>query len=214
MRALMLAVVAIIASIDVAEAVTCASKSQRDGAHWSYRIVDGRQCWYRGRKRLDKDELHWTVQHPSLQPSTSRSSDGGEGKTTETATSPPISPVRAWLRHHRRPVAVAALIEWPDPPLPFTERFGDLPSARALPQHLYDELPTAFGGTAQTAFAYQPEELVEDYRAPAALMLVMVLMWLLLLPPIVLVIFILWRRRMDQIELGQPTWRVVRQWIP
>jgi hypothetical protein len=27
--------------------------------HWSYRIIDGRQCWYEGNNMMSKSLLHW-----------------------------------------------------------------------------------------------------------------------------------------------------------
>lgn len=27
--------------------------------HWTYRLIDGRKCWYEGKTRLPKSELYW-----------------------------------------------------------------------------------------------------------------------------------------------------------
>jgi hypothetical protein len=28
-------------------------------SHWSYRLIDGRKCWYEGRTQIPKSELFW-----------------------------------------------------------------------------------------------------------------------------------------------------------
>ena len=30
-------------------------------AHWSYRLIDGRKCWYEGKNNLSKSLLTWSV---------------------------------------------------------------------------------------------------------------------------------------------------------
>src|SRR5690242_19315001 len=30
-------------------------------AHWSYRLIDGRKCWYEGQNNLSKSLLSWSV---------------------------------------------------------------------------------------------------------------------------------------------------------
>jgi hypothetical protein len=51
---------ALFASVSSAEAIECASElpAVRSG-HWSYRIIDGRRCWYKGANSLPKSLLHW-----------------------------------------------------------------------------------------------------------------------------------------------------------
>ena len=46
-----------------AKAVEC--KTSRPGAnsYWSWRLIDGRQCWYKGMRRMDKSLLHWSAAH-------------------------------------------------------------------------------------------------------------------------------------------------------
>jgi hypothetical protein len=44
-------------------AVICHSR-KGDDSGWSWRLIDGRKCWYRGRHRLHKTQLHW----PNLRP--------------------------------------------------------------------------------------------------------------------------------------------------
>ena len=33
--------------------------------HWSYRLIDGRKCWYEGKNRLSKSSLEWSAQAPA-----------------------------------------------------------------------------------------------------------------------------------------------------
>ena len=51
---------ALLASVSSAEAIECASglPAVRSG-HWSYRIIDGRRCWFKGHSSFPKSMLHW-----------------------------------------------------------------------------------------------------------------------------------------------------------
>jgi hypothetical protein len=43
-----------------AHAVDCrADLPSKRGEHWSYRIIDGRKCWYAGRPQMSKSLLRW-----------------------------------------------------------------------------------------------------------------------------------------------------------
>jgi hypothetical protein len=43
-----------------AHALDCKDKMPAGGAgHWSWRNVDGKQCWYQGPKGMDKAKLQW-----------------------------------------------------------------------------------------------------------------------------------------------------------
>jgi hypothetical protein len=46
----------------VAHAVECRPSKGTDG-WYSWRIIDGQKCWYKGRQVLDKTKLHWPMQH-------------------------------------------------------------------------------------------------------------------------------------------------------
>ena len=43
-----------------------ARPSNPDGHYWSYRIIDGRKCWYEGRPMLSKSLLRWPAQARAL----------------------------------------------------------------------------------------------------------------------------------------------------
>jgi uncharacterized protein YfaP (DUF2135 family) len=33
-------------------------------SHWTYRLIDGRKCWYEGKTQLPKSELYWADSKP------------------------------------------------------------------------------------------------------------------------------------------------------
>jgi hypothetical protein len=45
-----------------AQAKQCSSERPANArSHWSYRLVDGRKCWYEGKPMLAKSILHWPL---------------------------------------------------------------------------------------------------------------------------------------------------------
>ena len=50
----------LLVGVQTAQAKQCASAipSQPQG-HWSYRLIDGRKCWYQGDNNLSKSLLRW-----------------------------------------------------------------------------------------------------------------------------------------------------------
>jgi hypothetical protein len=42
-----------------AAAIECAAEPQSGKGHWSWRMIDGKKCWYPGRPGISKDKLHW-----------------------------------------------------------------------------------------------------------------------------------------------------------
>jgi hypothetical protein len=47
--------------------ITCHAKNGSDG-HWSWRQVDGKKCWYKGKRNVSKSELRWVQQHNASRP--------------------------------------------------------------------------------------------------------------------------------------------------
>jgi hypothetical protein len=46
--------------MQTAQARECSAAMPPDPqAHWSYRLIDGRKCWYEGENNLSKSLLHW-----------------------------------------------------------------------------------------------------------------------------------------------------------
>jgi hypothetical protein len=56
------------------EMTDCQTRVQREGpgdlTHWSWRTIDGKQCWYRGGNWKPKHELRWAETTPSAAPGT------------------------------------------------------------------------------------------------------------------------------------------------
>ena len=50
--------VALIGSAGNARAIECQSE-KGTGYPWSWRQIDGKQCWYKGLPGMDKKQLHW-----------------------------------------------------------------------------------------------------------------------------------------------------------
>ena len=63
-----IASIATIASIDVLEAQVRQCSVERPasqhGHWWSYRLIDGRKCWYEGKTMLSKSLLQWPARAP------------------------------------------------------------------------------------------------------------------------------------------------------
>jgi hypothetical protein len=68
---LMLAVALLIASATAAAAkIACQSSYRGDGTtQWAWRMIDGRTCWYEGRRKIDKELLYWPKIEPAQEPS-------------------------------------------------------------------------------------------------------------------------------------------------
>jgi hypothetical protein len=53
----------LIMSSVVANATECQSRAgDTSESRWTWRMVDGRKCWYKGSRRLPKSSLHWSKQ--------------------------------------------------------------------------------------------------------------------------------------------------------
>ncbi|WP_298256849.1 hypothetical protein [Bradyrhizobium sp.] len=62
-----IASIATIASIDMLGAQVRQCSAERPaGQHgyWSYRLIDGRKCWYEGKRMLSKSLLAWPLHAP------------------------------------------------------------------------------------------------------------------------------------------------------
>jgi hypothetical protein len=60
------------------------------GHWWSYRLIDGRKCWYEGKPGLSKSLLEWPAQAKSVEPK-SAEPKSAEAKTAEAKTAQPKS---------------------------------------------------------------------------------------------------------------------------
>ncbi len=58
--------------------------------HWSYRLIDGRKCWYEGKTQIPKSELYW-AESKAPETETARQSPGAPAnqRATNAQASPP-----------------------------------------------------------------------------------------------------------------------------
>ena len=66
-----LALAAWIATLGIADAqakqqCSAATPSNPHGRWWSYRLIDGRKCWYEGKPMLSKSLLEWSRETSAL----------------------------------------------------------------------------------------------------------------------------------------------------
>src|SRR4051812_44334833 len=49
--------------VPTAQATQCriAKPTHQPGHWWSWRLIDGRKCWYEGKTMVSKSSLHWSV---------------------------------------------------------------------------------------------------------------------------------------------------------
>ena len=75
-------------SMPVAEAKgqtrQCSASPSKTQGHWSWRLIDGRKCWYAGKMVIAKSSLRWPAAEP-------RQAKAIEVKATEASSSEPKS---------------------------------------------------------------------------------------------------------------------------
>ena len=69
---------------------SAAMPSDVHGHWWSYRLIDGRKCWYEGKPGLSKSLLEWPAQAKSVEPK-SAEPRSAEAKTAEPKSAEPKS---------------------------------------------------------------------------------------------------------------------------
>ena len=68
----------LLAAPSCAAAIECRSSmpAAHAGGHWTWRLVDGRRCWYAGERALDKSRLQWAAApHHQLEPAAVQAED-------------------------------------------------------------------------------------------------------------------------------------------
>ena len=51
----------LLVGIQTAQAIECSVEMPSNpSGHWSYRLIDGRKCWYQGQNNLSKSLLQWS----------------------------------------------------------------------------------------------------------------------------------------------------------
>ncbi|HWZ38067.1 MAG TPA: hypothetical protein VNY08_07200 [Bradyrhizobium sp.] len=64
-----------ITAIATAQAKQQCSAAQGSGGYWSWRMIDGRKCWYEGKPMLSKSLLEWSARAPAQARSSKMDSD-------------------------------------------------------------------------------------------------------------------------------------------
>jgi hypothetical protein len=108
------------------QAIECRAEppAHRNG-HWSYRIIDGRKCWYQGKSMISKSLLHW----PASNIAPKKATDAG------LVTAVP-SPPKTGLD----------LVSWCPPQLGVAENFESRWQGifgSVLPRALFDPVPVS-----------------------------------------------------------------------
>jgi hypothetical protein len=71
--------------MQAAEAKQCtAALPSHPQGHWSYRLIDGRKCWYEGENNFPKSLLQWPEQNSAL---------SAFGKAERDPKEQPLAPV-------------------------------------------------------------------------------------------------------------------------
>jgi hypothetical protein len=66
-RVLPLGIIILLIGMQAAEATQCsAAEPSNQKKHWSYRLIDGRKCWYEGENNFPKALLQWSEQGSAL----------------------------------------------------------------------------------------------------------------------------------------------------
>ncbi len=91
--------IATIASIGTlsAEARQCSAvpPANQHGQWWSYRLIDGRKCWYEGKTMLSKSLLEWPARAPPP-PSARAGVDEEPARELRDKPGPPLD-ANAWV---------------------------------------------------------------------------------------------------------------------
>ena len=51
--------------VPTVEAKQCLAAPSKTQKAWTYRLIDGRKCWYEGKSMISKSLLHWPAQAPA-----------------------------------------------------------------------------------------------------------------------------------------------------
>jgi hypothetical protein len=74
--------------VSSAQAIECrAELPSHHTAHWTYRMLEGRKCWYEGRGMVSKALLHWSVSNVSAKPDPEPATSGQSAFSFESEPS-------------------------------------------------------------------------------------------------------------------------------
>jgi hypothetical protein len=60
MRKIILVIFGVFSGAYNASAIECQTTTGGGTSHWAWRLIDGRQCWYKGERGIDKSLLQWS----------------------------------------------------------------------------------------------------------------------------------------------------------
>lgn len=75
----------------------CSASPSNQHGYWSWRLIDGKQCWYEGKPMLSKSLLEWPAR-TSAQPNSDRANSDRERKTSLPERQPPGNPMDSQAR--------------------------------------------------------------------------------------------------------------------
>jgi hypothetical protein len=79
-------------SINGAQAIECQTRMQGGDGHWAWRLIEGRECWYKGASGMDKSLLHWSAAKDSPDAPDDMPDKPKVGKTQTMSQVQPIPP--------------------------------------------------------------------------------------------------------------------------
>lgn len=53
--------------VPTVQAKQCLAAPSNTQKAWTYRLIDGRKCWYEGKSMISKSLLHWPAQAPAAE---------------------------------------------------------------------------------------------------------------------------------------------------
>jgi hypothetical protein len=84
----------LLGGVQSADAKLCsAAMPSNPKGHWTYRLIDGRKCWYEGESKISKSLLQWPASAPirSAQPRHDEKQSPAETPTVSAKAAPPNS---------------------------------------------------------------------------------------------------------------------------
>ena len=153
-------------------AIECRSSKGGDG-YWSWRLIDGKKCWYAGQRMIDKSKLYWTTDLDKRAAAPSRIIDTTAPPPAAEAPNPPEIDLPTALQiqaeklriEAQRVQTVAFFKPEPEPEPPVPLPLPRPPTAPKLREHYYSQyLPPVL----LTVFliciaAFKRRDEVDDY---------------------------------------------------
>jgi hypothetical protein len=153
--------VAFFCSATSAQAKQCSAERPSNAqSYWSYRLIDGRKCWYEGKPGFSKSLLHWPAaqtaktkpgREPDARPASKYGPLDAQASFTEEADAQPKANPETAGRSAKSTLTQDDLRNWgsslaamaADPVLTIMDRWPDA----ELPQHRNAPMPAAQSST-------------------------------------------------------------------